>query len=273
MSLPLSNWLPNTYTSYQLTNSNPGSTDQSVSIGGVGLENNSLDWSVQQGYSNREYYSGDMRGTYNGSRGSINAGYSYDRDSQRVDYGASGSVVAHADGLTFGQEITDTAVLVKAPGLDDVRLTSDNTVSTDSRGYAILPYVTPYRRTDITLDSTSLGDDMELLQTTQTVVPTRGAIVRANFDGSIGQRAFIHLKTASGKDVPYGAMVVLANDPKAQPSIVSDAGLVYMAGLQQVGILNVQWGKDSQQQCSATFNLPVRDGKAAGVIQTDAVCR
>ncbi|MBX4412878.1 fimbria/pilus outer membrane usher protein, partial [Mycobacterium tuberculosis] len=34
VTLPLSNWLPGTYTSYQLTNSNPGSTDQSVSIGG-----------------------------------------------------------------------------------------------------------------------------------------------------------------------------------------------------------------------------------------------
>lgn len=36
VTLPLSNWLPGTYTSYQLTNSNPGSTDQSVSIGGSG---------------------------------------------------------------------------------------------------------------------------------------------------------------------------------------------------------------------------------------------
>ncbi|HBQ8821022.1 TPA: fimbria/pilus outer membrane usher protein, partial [Klebsiella pneumoniae] len=103
VTLPLSNWLPGTYTSYQLTNSNPGSTDQSVSIGGVGLDNDSLEWSLQQGYSNREYYSGDMRGTYNGARGSLNAGYSYDNNSQRIDYGANGSIVAHADGITLGQ--------------------------------------------------------------------------------------------------------------------------------------------------------------------------
>ncbi|MEK5760993.1 fimbria/pilus outer membrane usher protein, partial [Acinetobacter variabilis] len=82
--------------------------------------------------------------------------------------------------------------------------------STDYRGYAIVPYVTPYRRTDITLDSTTLGEDMELPETTQSVVPTRGAIVRANYAGNIGQRAFVHLKTASGQDVPYGAMVLLA---------------------------------------------------------------
>lgn len=273
VTLPISNWLPGTYTSYQLTNSNPGSTDQSVAIGGVGLENDSLDWSIQQGYSNREYYSGDMRATYNSSQGSLNAGYSYDRDSQRVDYGASGSIIAHADGITLGQDITDAAVLVKAPGLDDVKLTTDNTISTDYRGYAIVPYVTPYRRTDITLDSATLGDDMELPETTQSVVPTRGAIVRANYEGKIGQRAFIHLKTASGNDVPYGAMVLLAGDAKSQASIVSDAGMVYMSGLQQTGTLNVQWGKSTSQQCNAPFTLPPREGKTAGLSQVETVCR
>ncbi len=151
-------------------------------------------------------------------------------------------------------------MLVKAPGLDDVRLANDNTISTDYRGYAIVPYVTPYRRTDITLDSTTLGEDMELPETTKSVVPTRGAIVRASYDGNIGQRAFVHLKTASGQDVPYGAMVLLVGDSKSQPSIVSDAGMVYMSGLQQTGILNVQWAKAPRS--SAMLHLLYRPGKA-----------
>lgn len=273
VSIPFSNWLPSTYASYQLNNSNPGSTDQSVTLGGVGLEDNSLDWSVMQGYSNRDYNSGDMRATYNSSQGSLNAGYSYDRDSQRIDYGANGSIIAHADGITLGRDITDAAVLIKAPGLDDVRLTNDANISTDYRGYAIVPYVTPYRRTDVTLDSTTLGDNMELPETTKTVIPTRGAIVRANYTGNIGQRAFIHLKTANGKDVPFGAMVMLAGDTKTQASIVSDAGMVYMSGLQPTGMLKVQWGKNADQQCQTSYNLPTREGKVVGVIQTDAICR
>lgn len=208
-----------TYTSYQLTNSNPGSTDQSVSIGGNALENDSLEWSLQQGYSNREYYSGDMRATYNGARGSVNAGYSYDRSSERIDYGANGSIVAHADGITLGQDITDAAVLVKAPGLDNVKLTNDNTISTDYRGYAIVPYVTPYRRTDITLDSSTLGEDMELPDTTQSVVPTRGAIVRANYAGNIGRRALIQLEMHGDKPVPYGSTVTIKTVPILKPTL------------------------------------------------------
>ena len=97
--------------------------------------------------------------------------------------------------------------------------------------------------------------------------------MRANYAGNIGQRAFVHLKTASGQDVPYGAMVLLAGSSQAQPGIVSDAGMVYMSGLQQTGILNVQWGKSAAQQCNASFTLPAREGKAAGISQIETICR
>lgn len=273
ISIPLNNWLANTYASYQLTDSKPGSTDQYVTLGGVALENDNLDWSIQQGYSNEEQNSGDVRANYHSTYGSASAGYSYNRDSSRVDYGMSGSVLVHGEGITLGQEISDAAVLVKAPGLSNVHLTTDSAIHTDSRGYAILPYVTPYRRTDVTLDTATLGDDMELLKTTNSVVPTRGAIVRSNFEGNIGFRAFIRLKTAVGKDVPYGAMVVRAEEPKSQASIVSEAGMVYLAGLQPSGILNVQWGKNANQQCQATYSLPVQDNKKAKLNQTEAICR
>ncbi|AYW53162.1 fimbria/pilus outer membrane usher protein [Raoultella ornithinolytica] len=273
ISIPLSNWLPNTYASYQITESSPGSTDQYVSVGGIALEDNNLDWNIQQGYSNREYYSGDIRGAYNGSRGSVSAGYSYDNNSRRFDYGANGSLIAHADGITLGQNISNAAVLIKAPGLDNVRLSSDSTIVTDGRGYAIVPYITPYRSTDITLDSTSFGEEMELMQTTQRVVPTRGAIVRTNYAGNIGLRAFIHLKTPSGREVPFGAMVTLSGAAKSQASIVSDAGMVYMTGLQPTGVLTVSWGKKAGQQCTAIYTLSAGQKKNSGVSQAEALCR
>ncbi|HBQ8538738.1 TPA: fimbrial biogenesis outer membrane usher protein, partial [Klebsiella pneumoniae] len=166
-----------------------------------------------------------------------------------------GSIVAHADGITLGQDITDAAVLVKAPGLDNVKLTNDNTISTDYRGYAIVPYVTPYRRTDITLDSSTLGEDMELPETTQSVVPTRGAIVRANYAGNIGRRALIQLEMPGDKPVPYGSTVTIKNSANTQANIVSDEGMVYLSGLQDSGELLVLWGQRQDQRCNATYQL------------------
>ena len=242
ISIPLSEWLPNAYATYNATNSSPGSTDQYVSLSGVALENHNLDWNVQQGYSNREDASGGIYGNYRGSAGSVNAGYSYAKNSQLINYGLSGGVLVHADGITLGQEMSETAVLVKAPGLKNVRLENDATIETDSRGYAIIPYVTPYHRTNVTLDSTTLGNNMELPNTTQKVVPTRAAVVRANFAGNIGRRAFLILKRASGENVPYGATVTSTTDKNAQASIVSDGGMVYMSGLKDNGEVYAQWG-------------------------------
>ncbi len=136
-----------------------------------------------------------------------------------------------------------------------MKLTNDNTISTDYRGYAIVPYVTPYRRTDITLDSTSLGEDMELPETTQSVVPTRGAIVRANYDGNIGQRAFVHLKTANGGTclmAQWCCSPERANRSQAS-SAMRDGLYVWPARDRDP---NVQWGKSAAQQCNASFTLP-----------------
>lgn len=270
VSIPLADWLPGTYASYSVTNSNPGSTEQFVSLGGSALENNSLDWNVQQGYSNREDASGGAYGTYRGSFGTMNGGYSYSKDSQFINYGLSGGVLVHADGITLGQEMAETSILVKAPGLDNVRLENDSTIKTDFRGYAIIPYVTPYHRTSVTLDTATLGDDMELPNTTQKVVPTRGAIARANFQGNIGRRAFLILKRASGEVVPYGSTVTLAARPEAKASIVSDGGMVYLSGLQDSGEIHAQWGSKIGQQCKATYDLAAVN---EGIVQATAVCR
>ncbi|AUV94673.1 fimbria/pilus outer membrane usher protein [Klebsiella michiganensis] len=269
ISIPLSEWLPNAYATYNATNSSPGSTDQYVSLSGVALENHNLDWNVQQGYSNREDASGGIYGNYRGSAGSVNAGYSYAKNSQLINYGLSGGVLVHADGITFGQEMSETAVLVKAPGLKNVRLENDATIETDSRGYAIIPYVTPYHRTNVTLDSTTLGNNMELPNTTQKVVPTRAAVVRANFAGNIGRRAFLILKRASGENVPYGATVTSTTDKNAQASIVSDGGMVYMSGLKDNGEVYAQWGSKAGQQCKAAYSLAT---EIEGIAQTTAVC-
>lgn len=269
ISVPIGDWLPNSYASYQLNNSNPGSTDHYVTLSGVALENNSLDWSVQQGYNNQSSESGGVYGSYRGSLGNVNGNYSYNKHSQQLNYGASGGIIVHADGITLGQEMSDTTALIKAPGLSNVRLENDSTIETDSRGYAIFPYVSPYRRTNITLDSTTLADNMELPNTTIKVVPTRGAITRANFEGNIGRRAFLIMKMPSGGYVPYGATVTSSSNPTAQAGIVGDNGMVYMSGLQDSGKVYAKWGNGSLQTCEAPYSL---DAMSEGVTQMTIAC-
>lgn len=55
-----------------------------------------------------------------------NVGYSRSGDSSQIYYGMSGGIIAHADGITFGQPLGDTMVLVKAPGADNVKIENRN---------------------------------------------------------------------------------------------------------------------------------------------------
>ncbi|HDL7823826.1 TPA: fimbrial biogenesis outer membrane usher protein [Yersinia enterocolitica] len=88
----------------------------------------------------------------------INAGYAYDNDMQRVNYGVQGGIVAHRDGVTFGQPLSETIALVKAPGAKAVELSSQTGVKTDYRGYAIVPNISPYRKNKIALNSATVSD-------------------------------------------------------------------------------------------------------------------
>ena len=84
---------------------------------GTLLPDNNLNYSVQVGNTHGVihrlapvvYSSLNYRGAY----GNTNVGYSRSGDSSQIYYGMSGGIIAHADGITFGQPLGDTMVLVK----------------------------------------------------------------------------------------------------------------------------------------------------------------
>lgn len=260
-----------TYVNYMMNSSKKGSTTNSVNLGGTLLEQNNLTWNVQEGYGSRG--TGNTAGanaSWRATYGEMNGGYTRDQYSQRLNYGLQGSIVAHENGVTLGQQLGETAALVVAPGAGDVAVQSQTGVRTDFRGYAIVPYVSPYRKNDITLDTQTLGDDTELTLTTQTVVPTRGALVRAGYRTSIGHRVLMTLTLTDGNPVPFGATVTAASDKEGQGFIVGDSGQVYLTGLGDEGQLKVQWGNTAEKQCSVSYVLPEN---ATGIVNINGQCR
>jgi outer membrane usher protein len=266
ISLPLSRWLTpggdisqssnNTaYATYSLSTDRHGTTTQNAGINGTLLESNNLNYSVQQGYQNNGTgASGSASLQYNGGYGNANAGYNYSSngDYQQVNYGLSGGVVAHRNGLTLSQPLGDTNVLIAAPGADNVNVEGQAGIHTDLRGYAIVPYATTYRLNRMALDTNSMGDDLDIDDAVTNVVPTKGALVRAEFKARKGLRALLKL-THSGKPIPFGAVV--SRSDNGGDTIVGDEGEAYLSGLSPEGILKVQWGATAETQCVAKYSL------------------
>ena len=243
---------------------------QQAGLSGTLLDNNNLSYSVSQGYGNNDVgNSGAVSASYQGGYGNANVGYNYSSGYKQVNYGVSGGVIAHRHGITLGQPLGDTNVLIEAPGADNVGVENNTGVKTDWRGYAIVPYASTYRQNRVALDTTTLNSHTDIDEAVVNVVPTQGAVVRATFDAHVGIKALVTL-SYNGKPVPFGASVSRAD--VSGSNIVGDAGQVYMTGLPLKGTLKSQWGKGANAQCEAEYTLP-EDSLEKAITYITAICK
>ncbi|MEM6160130.1 fimbria/pilus outer membrane usher protein [Erwinia sp. P6884] len=272
VSVPLDRWLSNTWASYTVTSSKPGNTGQSLGLSGMALEHNNLTWNVREGYASQGVgNSGNLDAGYRGTYGEVTAGYGYDRTMRRLNYGLEGGLAVHKDGVTLGQAFGDTAALVMAPGASGVQVINHTGVKTDFRGYTIVPNITPYRQSDIVLDTTTLPEEVDLELATKSVVPTRGALVHAPFSAQVGARAIMTLRY-KGQPVPFGAIAVDQAQPDKQGYIVGNDGQVYLNGLKSTGNLLVQWGTSNDKKCHVAFKLPDQKSET-GIQMLNGICQ
>lgn len=281
VSIPLSQWLSpdpdnamksahNAFLTYSNNRDSKGNMTQQAGLSGTLLDNNNLSYSVSQGYGNNDVgNSGAVSASYQGGYGNANVGYNYSSGYKQVNYGVSGGVIAHRHGITLGQPLGDTNVLIEAPGADNVGVENNTGVKTDWRGYAIVPYASTYRQNRVALDTTTLNSHTDIDEAVVNVVPTQGAVVRATFDAHVGIKALVTL-SYNGKPVPFGASVSRAD--VSGSNIVGDAGQVYMTGLPLKGTLKSQWGKGANAQCEAEYTLP-EDSLEKAITYITAICK
>ena len=265
VNIPFSHWLRSdsksawrhASASYSMSNDLNGRTTSLAGLYGTLLEDNNLSYSIQTGYAGGG--EGNSGGTgyaalnYRGGYGNANVGYSRSDGIKQLYYGLSGGVLAHADGVTLSQPMNDTVVLIKAPGADNVKVENQTGVQTDWRGYAVLPYATEYRENRVALDTNSLADNVDLDDAVVSVVPTHGAIARAEFKAHVGLKLLMSL-IYNGKPVPFGALVTPAGSQGS--SIVADNGQVYLSGMPLAGKVLAKWGEGPNASCEADYSLP-----------------
>ena len=242
----------NTWATYNMNNSKDG-TVQNLGINGTALEENNLNWNVQEGLdSSGNGNSTSMNADYKATYGELSGGLSQDKKQRTANVGLQGGVIAHANGITLSQPLGETIALVKAPGTHGTHIANQTGVETDFRGYTVVPFVTAYRHNTIELDTETLPDDADLTHAAQIVTPTRGAVVRATFNTRVGNRVLMTL-THGGKPLPFGATVT--TEDKDSEFIVGVDGQTYLSGLPKHGKLDVSWGQDASEHCVANYVL------------------
>lgn len=249
-----------------------GHVTQNLGVTGTMLDEGNLNYSLQQGYDSQgKTANGSASMDYKGTFGDARVGYNYgdNGNQQQVNYALSGSMVAHSKGITLGQSLGDTNVLIAAPGAENTRIANNTGVKTDWRGYTVLPYATSYRENRVALDAASLKRNVDIDNTVVNVVPTKGALVLAEFNAHVGAR--ILMKTSRfGKPLRFGAMATL-DGSQTNTGIVDDDGALYMAGLPEEGSITVRWGDGPEQSCRLRYQLTEQQ-IAAPITRLNAQC-
>lgn len=277
MSVPLGRWLGSEANNIRATTQILKSSGQDTRYE-VGMNGNAFDRHLYWDLSNElvpgsenNHGSRRLNLRWQGAYGELTGMYGYSSYMRQMSAGISGGMIAHSEGITLGQTMGDTAALVVALGVSGASVEGWPGVRTDYKGYTLAGYMSAYQENVITMDPSTFKENAEVVQTDTKVFPTKGAIVKANFETRVGARALISLKRHDGSPVPFGSVVTLegGNESHSSVGVMGNNGEVYMSGLPKKGYLKVVWGEKSQ--CSASYHLPDQKG-AAGIFLASSVC-
>lgn len=230
-----------------------------TAINGTSGKNNQYNWGSSISKEERNHNpSIDFYGNVHGSHGTLNGSVGYSSGYHQVSLGARGAVVAHAGGVTFGQQVSDTFGIIEAPDAVGASLSSYPGVTIDDDGYAIMPYLDPYRRNQIDIDPHNMSTEIELKSTSEQVTPSAGAVVIAKFEtANKGRVVLIDLEFSEGISVPFGSEVIADNGNIV--GIVGQGGRVLARGLDNSGTLMIKWGESSAQQCKINYAIELHN--------------
>jgi outer membrane usher protein len=176
-------------------------------------------------------------------------------------FGFAGGAVAHRGGVTLAPSLGDTVALIHAPGAAGVGFNINPGVRTDRSGYAVLPYLSPYRLNRIELRTADLGNNIDVANAALEVVPTRGAVVYTKFATQVGYRLLMTLTDKKGRVLPFGSKI--ENDKGQEVGVVGQDGQAYVAGARESGTLKVSWGLDDAEQCKVPYTVPPETSSSA----------
>ncbi|MEN7462997.1 fimbria/pilus outer membrane usher protein [Pantoea dispersa] len=250
--------------------SNGGNAQQATLSGNLGSRNQ-YGYSATASHDVRTGDSGSLNGQYRSSVTSLNGGISKGAGYRSTSLGASGTLVAHAGGVTLSPYTGETMALVEAKGAKGAQVSGYPGIEIDSFGYAAVPYLNPYQFNDIQIDPKNAPEDIELENTQQRVAPWAGAVVKVNFNSKRGTPLLIS-GSFKGQPLPFGADV--QNSLGERVGSVGQGGQLYARVKKESGSLTVSWAKGAQGKCTIEYRIPVSKGKKQDVQnEMKSVCK
>jgi len=178
-----------------------------IGLNGALGDDNNLTYGVSESVARGGNHNVALNGGYRSRFSTLSANYSQGRGYRQSGFGANGSLVLHGGGVTLSPETGSTLALIEAKNAEGASLPGSPGSRIDSQGYALLPYLRPYRTNRVEIDPKGSADGVVFDKTQVEVVPYEGSIVKVKFATRIEKQRVVHVSRQDGKPLPFGASV------------------------------------------------------------------
>jgi outer membrane usher protein len=208
---------------------------------------------------------------YTGTDASVSASASEGSGYSQQSLSATGGLVVHPGGITLANQMADTIGVVEAIGAEGARVTNNIGTTINSSGYAVLPFLMPYRLNSVTIDpSETVSPDVEFKSTSESVAPRVNSVVMIRFQTVGGRAILITAYLPDRSVVPFGASVYDAQG--GEVGLAGQDGGIYLRGIAESGTLTARWGDAPDQKCSFKYQLPPKHKDDGPFVRIDAPC-
>ncbi|EMH4101235.1 fimbria/pilus outer membrane usher protein [Escherichia coli] len=182
-----------------------------VGVNGSFGDENNLTYGVTTSVARGGDHNVGLNSSYRAPYSTFSASYSQGEGYRQSGLGSSGSLIAHSGGLTLSPETGTTMALIEAKDAKGAMLPGSPGTRVDSNGYAVLPYLRPYRINSIEIDPKGSSDDISFEKTVSQVVPYEGSLVKVKFNTTVEKNRILQAKQRNGEPLPFGADIVNEN--------------------------------------------------------------
>lgn len=183
--------------------------------------------------------------------GGVSTGSGY----QQYNLSLSGGTILYNKGVVLAPVMGDTMAIVEAENAAGARISSNKALQLNAKGKAAIPYLNPYRKNIIGIDPKGLSNDISLNLTSQTVIPSDGAVVLLRYETEKGHAALF--KVNNRDELDFGASVFDRDDNVV--GYVGQGGMIFARVKELEGRLFVKMKKisDVAKTCYFNYELPL----------------
>ncbi len=196
-------------------------------------------------------------GSYAGRYGKIAIGARTSNQSDRAYINTSGSVGLIEGQLLASQRAPDAFALVSTNGISDVPVTLSNRMvgRTNKKGYLLVPRLNAWQENHLGVIALDLPPNIAIGETEKSAIPRFGSGTLVEFVIKPTRAAVVQLVDAGGEHLTVGSTAYLLT-AKGAKTVVGYDGLVYLEGLQDYNVLDVD---TENGRCTVTFGFEHKD--------------